>query len=37
MINQTDRGVGCQFVGLSAENEEAVRICFEMFKDTLPI
>jgi hypothetical protein len=37
MINQTDRGVGCQFVGLSFENEEAVRICFETFKDTLPI
>jgi hypothetical protein len=37
MISQTDRGIGCQFVDLSAENEEAIRFCFETFKDTLPI
>jgi c-di-GMP-binding flagellar brake protein YcgR len=37
MINQNERGIGCQFVGLSPENEEAVRNCFDTFKDTLPI
>jgi hypothetical protein len=37
MISQTDRGIGCQYVGLSPETEEAIRICFETFKDTLPI
>jgi c-di-GMP-binding flagellar brake protein YcgR len=37
LVNQNERGIGCQFVGLSPENEEAVRNCFETFKDTLPI
>jgi c-di-GMP-binding flagellar brake protein YcgR len=37
MINQNSRGIGCQYVGLSPENEEAIRNCFEMFRDTLPI
>jgi hypothetical protein len=37
MISQSSRGIGCQFVGLSPENEEAVRNCFETFRDTLPI
>lgn len=37
MINQNTRGIGCQYVGLSPENEEAIRNCFETFKDTLPI
>jgi hypothetical protein len=37
MINQNTKGVGCQFVGLSPETEEAIRNCFEMFRDTLPI
>jgi hypothetical protein len=37
MISQNDRGIGCQFVGLSTDNEDAIRNCFETFKDTLPI
>lgn len=37
MVNQTDRGIGCQYVGLSPENEEAIQNCFETFRDTLPI
>ena len=37
MISQNGRGIGCQYVGLSPEIEEAIRNCFEMFRDTLPI
>ena len=37
LISQNERGIGCQYVGLSPENEEAIRFCFETFKDTLPI
>ena len=36
-INQTDRGIGCQFITMSPRNRDAVRRCFDMFKDTLPI
>ena len=36
-INQTDRGIGCQFINMSPRNRDAVRRCFDMFKDTLPI
>jgi hypothetical protein len=32
-----DRGIGCKFVGLSQQNEEAIRQCISVFKDTLPI
>lgn len=32
-----DRGIGCKFVGLSQQNEEAIRHCISVFKDTLPI
>ncbi len=37
LVNQTECGIGCQFVGMSPDNKDAVRICFETFKDTLPI
>ena len=37
LISQNNRGIGCQFIGLSPENEAAIRNCFETFKDTLPI
>jgi hypothetical protein len=37
MTNQNDRGIGCKFIDLTPENQEAVRNCFETFKDTLPI
>ena len=36
-VNQNDRGIGCQFVDMSPYNRDAVRRCFETFKDTLPI
>jgi hypothetical protein len=36
-INQTDRGIGCQFIGMSPNDRDAVRRCFDMFRDTLPI
>ena len=32
-----ERGLGCKFVGLSQQNEEAIRQCISVFKDTLPI
>jgi len=32
-----DRGIGCKFVGLSQQNEQAIRQCISVFKDTLPI
>ena len=37
MINQNERGVGCAFVDLRPDQREAVRNCFETFKDTIPI
>lgn len=37
MINQTERGVGCAFVDLTAIQRKALHNCFETFKDTLPI
>ena len=37
MVNQTERGVGCAFVDLSPTQRNAIHICFETFKDTLPI
>ena len=37
MINQNERGVGCAFVDLSPIQRNAIHICFETFKDTLPI
>lgn len=36
-INQNERGIGCQFVNMTPRDREAVRRCFDMFKDTLPI
>jgi flagellar biosynthesis protein FlhG len=32
-----NRGIGCKFVELSQQNEEAIRQCISVFKDTLPI
>jgi hypothetical protein len=37
LISQNQRGVGCQFVSLMPETREAIRNCFETFKDTMPI
>ena len=35
-VNQTERGIGCQFVDMTPEKLDAVRKCFDTFKDTLP-
>ena len=37
ITNVNKRGVGCHFVNLSEANYEAIKRCFETFKDTLPI
>ena len=36
-VNQTERGIGCQFIKMSPRDRDAVRRCFDMFRDTLPI
>ena len=37
VVNQTQRGIGCQFIALQEETKDAICLCFEMFKDTLPV
>lgn len=37
LISQGKRGVGCKFVSLMPETREAIRNCFETFRDTMPI
>ena len=37
LISQGKRGVGCKYVSLTPEIKEAIRNCFETFKDTMPI
>ncbi|MBW2513679.1 MAG: PilZ domain-containing protein, partial [Deltaproteobacteria bacterium] len=37
LVNQSQRGVGCKYVSLMPETREAIRNCFETFKDTMPI
>ncbi len=36
VVNQRDRGIGCQFVNLSDQERYAICMCFTLFKDTLP-
>ena len=36
VVSQTHRGIGCQFIGLQNDAKDAICLCFEMFKDTLP-
>jgi len=36
IVNQRDRGIGCQFVNLNDQERDAICMCFELFKDTLP-
>ncbi len=36
IVNQRDRGIGCQFIGLNDQERDAICTCFELFKDTLP-
>ena len=36
VVNKTKRGIGCRLVSLDDRSKEAICLCFEMFKDTLP-
>lgn len=36
VVCKTNRGIGCQFVYLDDQKKEAICLCFEMFRDTLP-
>ena len=36
VLRQSNRGIGCRFVELNDQRREAIRTCFELFKDTLP-
>ncbi len=37
VVNIRDRGIGFKFLDLSRENQEVIRVCFNTFKDTIPI
>lgn len=37
LISQGKRGIGCKYISLTPETMEAIRNCFEMFRDTIPI
>jgi len=37
IANVNKRGVGCHFVDLAPKTSEAIKNCFETFKDTLPV
>jgi len=37
LISQGRRGIGCKFVNLMPDTKEAIRNCFETFRDTMPI
>jgi len=37
IANVNKRGVGCQFIDLVPRNFEAIKNCFETFRDTLPV
>ena len=36
VVNKTNRGIGCQFISLGESQKDAICLCFEYFKDTLP-
>ncbi|MCB2146899.1 MAG: PilZ domain-containing protein [Deltaproteobacteria bacterium] len=36
VVNKTHRGIGCQFISLAERQRDAICLCFEYFKDTLP-
>jgi len=36
VVYKTKRGIGCQFISLNDQKKEAISLCFEMFRDTLP-
>ncbi|MFC1878064.1 PilZ domain-containing protein [Thermodesulfobacteriota bacterium] len=37
LVSQGKRGVGCKYVSLMPDTREAIRNCFETFRDTMPI
>jgi hypothetical protein len=37
LVSQGKRGIGCKYVSLMSETREAIRNCFETFRDTMPI
>lgn len=37
VVNLRNRGAGFKFVDLSRENQEVIRVCFNTFKDTIPL
>lgn len=37
IVNVNKRGVGCHFVDLTPRNFQAIKNCFETFRDTLPL
>lgn len=37
VVNVRNRGIGFKFLDLSRENQEVIRVCFNTFKDTIPI
>lgn len=37
VANVRKRGIGFKFVDLSRENQEVIRVCFNAFKDTIPL
>lgn len=36
VVNKNQRGIGCQFISLEDNQRDAICLCFEYFKDTLP-
>ncbi len=36
-VNQTKRGIGCEFISLSTANQELIEDCLEIFRYTMPI
>jgi hypothetical protein len=36
VVSKRDRGIGCQFIALDEDERNAICLCFEMFRDTLP-
>jgi hypothetical protein len=36
VVNKNHRGIGCQFISLEESQKDAICLCFEYFKDTLP-
>ena len=36
VVNKTHRGIGCQFISLENSQRDAICLCFEYYRDTLP-